>query len=637
MASQDEISSAEKLLESIRAGSAPPDGTPVRGRKSSGNIRGRLSGSIIPTGKKITLGVDIGRSEVKVVKVVRISGDRWKLLDCVRIPFEPGVSRSAPRFHEFLRSSVSAIARPAGKCDVWTLMSTANLDVRYITIPKVPKARIPNAVYWTVKRETNFNEKENIIDYEVHGEVVEKGIAKIAVMACIIPLRDLDEVRDLFSRSGLTVRGITVAPFAMQNLLRSGCVPRDDKPVGMLHIGDEHSRIDVFSKGNLVLTRGMKAGIDSMIEAFAEEVDEKKLNVSKAAGEQFLAASENAVDTRWAEAKAVLLGIFSGAFSREEPIGSTGLREQTVFEMIRPALDRLSTQVERTFEHYSLTLQNERVDSIYISCAAGNWQRPFDFIADQLGVQRKVLDPLNQGAILSGEGVAPPAIAERAAFTAATGLALSDSARTPNLIFTYKDKEELGKIARINRAIFCGFLAVMLVLIGVFFWQDRLAGQKEAEVTRLQRELDGFNPQPNQNMVAALAAKVIAERRSLVEKSNRLVGTAVIGELVSLTPPNVRLLVVRAVLGSEPDERDKKSISTRETKDPAGMKEARKTLVLEGIVTGKRDVREASLAAYLMKLSASRLFVHPAVSSNNVESYPDEGEVLRFSLKMGLL
>jgi hypothetical protein len=63
---------------------------------------------------------------------------------------------------------------------------------------------------------------------------------------------------------------------------------------------------------------------------------------------------------------------------------------------------------------------------------------------------------------------------------------------------------------------------------------------------------------------------------------------------------------------------------------------AKRGLVLEGIVTGSRDAQVASLAGYLMKLSASRLFVHPVVSSNTTESYPDEGEVLRFSLEIGL-
>jgi hypothetical protein len=123
----------------------------------------------------------------------------------------------------------------------------------------------------------------------------------------------------------------------------------------------------------------------------------------------------------------------------------------------------------------------------------------------------------------------------------------------------------------------------------------------------------------------------------MVERSSRLLGTAVIGELVSLTPPNVRLLSVRAVLEGKPDEREKNSGSAAGTKDSAEAKnEVKKGLVLEGIVTGRRDAQEASLAGYVMKLSASRLFMHPVVSSNAIESYVDDGEVLRFSLQIGL-
>jgi Tfp pilus assembly PilM family ATPase len=616
MGSHDEISFMKKLLEAIR--------------------RAPLVGSFIPSSEKVTLGVDIGTGEVRLVKV-RISGDRWKLLDCLNIPFEPGISKGGLRFHEFLRSSVSTIADPAGECDVWTLVSTANLDVRYIKIPKVPKAKIASAVYWTIKRETNFDEKESILDFEVQGEVLEKGIAKIGILAYIIPRQDLDEIRDVFSRSGLTVRGITAAPFAIQNLFRSGCEPSHDKPIGVLYIGNEHSRIDIFLKGNLVLTRDMKAGIDSVIEAYVEGAYEETLKVDEAADEGPLTVSADEADERLVEAKTLLLSIFSRPFSPDESIGSTGLREEDIFEMIKPALSRLATQVERTFKHYSLTVQNESVETIYVSCAAGHWNRSFDFIANQLGVERQVLDPLDQAAILSDEVPVPATIAERIPFTTAVGLALSNNARTPNLVFTYRDKEELGKIDRINRGVFYVFLAIILILTGVFFWQERLAGQKEAEVTRLQRELEGYNPQPNQNMIAALAAKVIAERRALVERSNRVLWAAVIGELASLTPPNVRLLSARADVGSKPEERDKKGASTGETKGAAEIKkEAKRGLVLEGIVTGRRDALEACLAGYLMKLSASRLFVHPVMSSNAIESYPDYGEVLRFSLQIGL-
>ncbi len=596
-----------------------------------------LGRSIVPTSKKITLGVDISRSGIRIVRLTRISHDRWKLLDCLSIPFEPGMRMGDSSFPEFLGSSVSAVGGTSGKYDLWAMMSPANLEVRYITIPKVPRAQIPNAVHWTLKKETSFDEKESLIDFEVQGELLEKGVSKIGIMAYIISGKDLDETKDLYSRSGLKLRGITVAPAAIQNLFRSGCAPLPYKPVCVLFIGNEHSRIDIFLKGNLVLSRGMKAGIDSMIEAFAEKASEEEVKVAEADGGEFLTVSESEEYKRRAEAESTLLSIFSGSLSADKSIGPAGLREETVFDMIRPALGRIAMQVERTFEYYLRNPRNEKVNTIYVSCAAGNWERPFDFIADQLGIERKVLDPLHHGAILADELLEPATVAARAPFTTAVGLALSDNARTPNLIFTYKDKEELGKVARINRSIFCAFVAILLVLAGVYFWEAHLAGQKEAELTRLQAELDSYNPQPNQNTIAALAGKVVAGQRALVEPCSHLLGTAVIGELASLTPPNVRLLSAKADLGSKPGEGDMKSASAKETKEPAGTKnQIKKGVVLEGIVTGSRDAQESSLAGYLLKLSTSRLLVHPVVSSQTTATYPDYGEVIRFSMQIGL-
>jgi len=587
--------------------------------------------------KKTTLGVDIGLNEVRIVSAARISSDRWKLLECASIPFDPGISRGDSRFHEFLRSCLSSIAGPAGKCDVWTRVSAASTDLRYIKIPKVPKAQIPNAVYWTLKREVNFNENESIVDFEVHGEVLEKDLVKIGIMAYIVPRKDLDEIRDLFSRSGLTICGVTATPFAIQNLFRSACIPRHEKPVGVLFIGNEYSRIDVFSKGNLILTREMKAGMDSMVEAFVEEASEETWKAAKEVGNGYATTFFDGTDNKLEEARSLLEGFFSGSSGFEELSGLNGAREEAIFETIKPALGRLARQVERSIEHSSAALGDERVETIYVSCAAGYWMLPFRFIAEQLGVEREVLDPIGMCGMESCEISGHDTIAERVSFTVATGLAVSDKVRTPNLILTYRDKEELGKIARINRWIFYVFITIILVLTGVFSLQTRLAGQKEAEITRLQRELDGYNPQATQAMIAALASKAISRQRSLAEQSSRLLAPAVIGELAALTPSNVRLLSVRFDLGGKPDETDRKSVAAGVAKEgPDVKKEAKKGVMLEGIVTGKRDTQEASLAGYVMKLSRSRLFVAPVVSSNTPESYPEEGDVLRFSLQMGM-
>ena len=635
MTRRDEISSAEKLLKAIRAKSAPPDENREGGRAASAGQPGRFpffSKRIIPLSKKkITVGVDIGRDELILAKVAQIASNRWKLLDCRSIPFPKGILRQDARFPEFLGTTVTGFSGHEA-FELWGQMSSGNLDMRLIKIPKVAKGQIINAVYWTVKRDANLNEKESLLDFEVLGEATDKGVAKLSITAYILPRDEVSAIKDLFSRSGLKLAGLTVSPFAIQNLLRSGCLPASDKACAALYIGSEHSRIDVFSQGNLVLTRGIRAGVNSMVEAFHEEAFEVKQRAVGADGveEILMMSAENEAGKNREEAKALLRAIFS------KPLGTDGLsdapsdpQEELVFEMIRPALDRLVRQVERTLEHYSGTSGSETVGTIYVSAAAGHWERVSSYIGEQLGLKQRVMDPFNHGTMTWDEALAPREISERIRFATAVGLGLSSNARTPNLVLTYKAKAELASVARINLGIFCAFLAFVVVLMGVFSWQSHLARQKEAQLVRLRHDLEQFSPSLNGNELLAMASKATTRLRVLQQRSNRLLGPAAISELASLTPANVRLLGVKIELGDKPGEKEKKSGSAKETKET-------KDVLLDGIVKGKPEMQEATLAGYVMKLTASPLFINPVVKSSSHESYREEGDVLLFSIQMEL-
>jgi len=116
----------------------------------------------------------------------------------------------------------------------------------------------------------------------------------------------------------------------------------------------------------------------------------------------------------------------------------------------------------------------------------------------------------------------------------------------------------------------------------------------------------------------------------LKEKAKKVLGIAVVSELSSLTPANIKLSGITVDLGGIPEV---------QTKDgaPVPMKSVpNKTLVIDGIVQGESQTLDASLARYLMKLGASPMFINPTVHSSTLETYQEVGEVLHIILKIGL-
>jgi Tfp pilus assembly PilM family ATPase len=635
---KDEISSTEKLLDVIRGDSVSFTASLPPALSARQRVR-ELFANLPFFQKRINVGVEIGYSYLALVKIVQLSETRSKLLDYRFIPFKPNVLPRSPGFSEFLRSAVVEFCGSLRNVNLWTSISTTQVDVRQIRIPKVAKKELFNAIFWTAKKEMVFDEQESLFDFEVQGEVIQDGIAKTRIMAYTAPKGAVKELRDLFSQSGLRLTGLTTTTFAVQNLFRTRWVPTPKSSVyANLYLSDAYSRIAIFSQGNLILTREIKTGVDSLIIPLVESFGEAKGKPSSGTAEQAegagsLEALEQKLDTlelNWERAKAMICSVEKGEASACQEGTVAQLDQEELVEVVRPALERLVRQVERTFEYFSRLGEGESVERIYISGAVNICPGIIKYIGQSMSIGTGIMDPLNPANPFSTSVMTPACLSDRIPYTSTLGLALSDNSRTPNLLFTFKDKEEQAAVARINRSIFWVFLSVVLILMGVFVWQEYCSRQKKAELSRLTQELAQYVPAMDQNSIMRLAGQVKNQQSILKEKANEYVGIAVLSELSALTPPNIRLIGISADLGwkAEPPAKDT---------GPGQSKSVSKSLVIDGIVQGDSQTFEASLARFLMKLESSPLFTNPAIHSNVLETYQEVGEVFHFILKMGLI
>ena len=227
---------------------------------------------VIPFKKKTIVGVDIGRNTLRLVAISQSTEKKMELLDYTIIPFEADLTKDSPQFSRFLKSALTTFCGSAKTTEIWSAISSAKVETRYVKIPKVPNKQIHNAVYWTYKKEVSFNEKTDLFDFEILGEITDDGVRRIEVICYSAPIREIQELKNIFERSGYPLTGISIVPFAVQNLLRTQWIDPGVKNLCNLFIGKDWSRIAVFSEGNLVLSRDIKAGIISMIETIREEV-----------------------------------------------------------------------------------------------------------------------------------------------------------------------------------------------------------------------------------------------------------------------------------------------------------------------------------------------------------------------------
>lgn len=553
--------------------------------------------------KPITVGVDIGLECLRFIKMTRTSDNTPILLGYKCIPFPPQISKQTHEFETFLQTELTQFCGHKKKYDLWAIMPTAHVDVRHIRIPKDSKVPIEKAVFWAAKKESAFNEEESILDFEVEGELVEQNTKKLLVMVYTAPIKKVEEIKGLFYRIGTPLTGISTTPFGIENIFRSGWVSNIERTNAVLFIGNDFSRIDIYSQGNLVMTRDIKAGTKSNIESLIEAFNYKKHALSDMKKDE-----EAQMDDE--QARKILFSLSQDSPSLTEKDLGFGLKKDEVFEMILPALKRLVRQLERTFEYYESIPGAEKIDKIYISGVMNIDRHIIEYISNELGIEGGVLDPLGTQAICSDI----TSISERIAFTPSLGIALSDNIRTPNLLCTYKDREKDTNISRVNMGVFGVFIIVTFICFCIFIYQRHSVVKKKIVLAGVERQLSEYKPRLNKEVILQMVDDVKEREKQLKVYSKRYLGLTVVNEISVITPPHISISKLNAFLGDYSSD-DKKPV----------------VLGVNGIVTGDRHTLETRLLDYVMKLRASQIFSQITIQESAF-AFTDVGVILQFSI-----
>jgi len=224
--------------------------------------------------------------------------------------------------------------------------------------------------------------------------------------------------------------------------------------------------------------------------------------------------------------------------------------------------------------------------------------------------------------MLSTENIEIPASAlKKDLFVPAMGLALSNNMRTPNFLFTFRDKRTLAKVRKINRIVFSIFLMITVICVGLFYWQGIKVDQKKDTINILKQRMNQYSPKVDLELIQKITAKTVSNRQQEALVAERHLSLAIINELSELVPDNIKLLSIKADFGWH-NGRDKNRNNT---------------LLMEGIVTDLPSERETTLAVFMLKLNESSVLGNEfKLVSKKVEKF-ENTEILRFSVRMELI
>lgn len=558
--------------------------------------------------KNYTVGVDIGREFIGLVKTAQHSDNRPVLIDKKIVKYKSDLSAVPSEFKTFLKSSIIDFCGAVADCNVWTKISTSEVNVYFLHIPRVPKKQLEKVIFWTAKKEGFIDEEKNIFDFEVQQEIVEQGNPKYSVMVYTAPRAEIERIKSLFSDMGITLAGITTVPFAFQNIFRSQWKPVTEEIFASLFIGNNFSRIDVYHKENLVMSRGIKTGSSSsMAEAIVSSVLEKT----------------GSVKLKHDEARKILFSLSSGSEEIKEKEAGHDFKKEEILEMISPVWERLARQVDLTLKTSSI--ENQKVEKIYVFSSVNLDKSILDYMSEQLGTKTEFFDPFAQQR--TGVSAEPLSILDGVLLSPALGFALSDNRRTPNAVFTYQEKNKEEGSKQINRFIFLSFLAALIICFVTLIYQGSKLNILKTNKANLEKELALCSPILSAETVTQAASEVKIQRKIASQYARKYLSLAVIGEVTDLTPQSVRLISIKAAPEGKLTEAGMAS-NTDAGKTP---KEAGENFALEGIVFGNKEMLDSYLTQYVVNLENSPVFSKVSVQKKDIVKF-NKKEVIYFTL-----
>jgi type IV pilus assembly protein PilM len=573
--------------------------------------------SPVALGKRITIGVDIGHAYVKLAKISQ-SDKSYEILDFIDIPMSRQINVGDPEFQKRLTSALNRFCADRQRPVIWSAIQSAQVETRCIRIPKVPRKQISSAIYWTFTKKIAFDKTEELLDFEILGDIIEDGVKKTEVMAFKAPKKEISEVKELFKTIGYPLDGITIVPFAIQNLFRSKILAPCQEDTCCLFIGRDWSRIAIFNNQNLVLSRGIKTGMRSMVEAINTAIGKHKNWNSPPSNDSGKTSGESRdPDLIDPESQRLFFDYIGANDSTSSPTGRPDKHDPTqIFQMILPAMERLVRQVERTFEHYANNFNSKGVRKVLISGMVTANPMILVYIGKQLDLPIAAMNPFPADSAFVKRIRVPQSVQEREGFVPSIGLALARNTVTPNFLYTHEDRQVTETIRRNNMRILTTCMIVLMILIGIFSWQENQLDERRNRIAELNNRLITYNPPAEKNLLLALYAKTKNKRQTVHRIVHRYIPAAIVTELSDMTPANIRLMRINAVLSGN-----------------QLMPDASRTVAIEGIIFGDPGRFESILTGYLLNLKNSPVFNRPSVRSKQIEYYQNQ-QVLRFSANL---
>lgn len=214
--------------------------------------------------QKITIGLDIGRDSVKLVKVAK-KANKVLVLDCAYRKYSQE-GNSSGLILEYISQALNSILEPKEikKAAIYSTISGRNLCVRVIRLPFMPKEELYQAISSKVHKYMSLDSQKVVFSFSVLGEIQERGVTKLEVVFAAIQKDFFNENLELLHASGIEPKVITSACLVGGNLIKQLGLNTGINSVMLINIETRDTDLTVYQGDHFIFTRNIPIGREDL-------------------------------------------------------------------------------------------------------------------------------------------------------------------------------------------------------------------------------------------------------------------------------------------------------------------------------------------------------------------------------------
>ena len=314
------------------------------------------------------IGLDIGSHSIKLVELRHtLKGVFLTNFVIKELPPEQGAGVIAENIKELLHEENIKAQK------VTIVASGPQVAIRRISLPPMPKKELKEAVKWEVGKFISFPSEKAVLDFQLLGEIVEEGARKLDLIVAVAEREFIEDQLAILKEAGLKPAGVGTIPHALWHSIQG--VPEAMEGVtALIDIGAVKTSINIVKDNRLEFSRE----ITTAGNAFTRAIEE--VGTLEGAAMDFAGAEKIKKEY--------------GIPKEEDVEDSKGhVPLQKISFAMRPVLERLLTEINRSFDFHKSQLEEERVGRIFISGGGARLKGLKEYLADQLGTQVELSRP----------------------------------------------------------------------------------------------------------------------------------------------------------------------------------------------------------------------------------------------------